>query len=237
MRVLICFSCLMVMMITVAHAVQIQTVNNYDDISVKVSITEPNSVMLTGDRIQQMKAPGNTLIDACNGKQNCKLIDEVTGVFTFMPSPLYQTRTFTINLMTENGFFYNLLINPKPIPSQTIVLKPYANGLNNALPMQTSEYEKSMVDFLHALVNGHLPNGFKQTKPPQKILKAKRTQLKPLLVISGKHITGEIFELSNLTNQPIIVDEKWFNWSGTKAIALDRIQLAAFEKTRMYRIS
>jgi conjugal transfer pilus assembly protein TraK len=224
--------------LSIAEGAQIKTVRNYDEIFIKASIKEPNSIMLEEDRIQQIKAPGNTLVDACNGKANCKLIDDSTGILTFMPSALYQTRTFTINLLTEKGFFYNVRVEPKPIPSQTIVFKSYKNPVIRAHAPSTSGYEKTMVGLLRALVNGHLPEGFTQTIPSKSsVYKAQRTQLKRLLVVKGNHLTGEIFELKNLTNQPMDVQESWFNWSGTKGIALAKTRLSAFESTRLYRIS
>lgn len=224
--------------ITAATGAQIKTVHNYDDISVRASIKEPNNIMLEEDRIQQIKAPGNTLIDACNGKPNCKLIDETTGILTFLPSPLYQTRAFTINLLTEKGMFYNVRVEPKPIPSQTIVFKTYKNPIIRAREPKTSSYEKVMVGFLKALVNGYLPEGFSQDIPKKtQIYKAKTTQVKRLLVVKGNQMKGEVFELKNLTNKPINVNESWFNWPGTKAIAVAKIHLRAFETTRLYRIS
>lgn len=221
-----------------ANAAQVKVVKNYDDIQVTASIKEPNNIMLEGDRIQQMKAPGNTLVDACNGKQNCKLIDDSTGMLTFLPSPLYQTRAFTINLLTENGFFYNVRVEPKPVPSQTIILKAYQKPVIRAHAPNTSGYEKVMVHFLKALVNGYVPEGFAQTIPSKApIYKAARTQIKRLLTVNGNRMCGEIFELTNLTNKPLDVKESWFNWPGTKGIALGKVHLAPFEKTRLYRIS
>lgn len=221
-----------------AQAAQVKVVKNYDDISVNASIQEPNNIMLEGDRIQQIKAPGNTLVDACNGKPNCKLIDDTTGILTFEPSPLYQTRAFTINLLTENGFFYSVRIEPKPIPSQTIILKAYQKPVIRARAPNTSGYEKVMVNFLRALANGHVPEGFTQTIPSKSpIYKAQRTQLKLLLTVNGNHLCGEIFELTNMTNKPLDVRESWFNWKGTKGVALGKVHLAPNEKTRLYRIS
>ena len=153
------------LLVATAEGAQIKTVRNYEDISIKASIKEPNSILLEDDRIQQIKAPGNTLVDACNGKTNCKLIDDTTGILTFLPSALYQTRAFTINLLTEKGFFYNVRVEPKPIASQTIVFKAYKNPVIRAHAPRTSSYEKVMVGFLRALVNGYLPEGFTQTIP------------------------------------------------------------------------
>ncbi len=220
------------------EAAQIKTVKNYDDVSVNASIKEPNSIVLEGDRIQQIKAPGNTLIDACNGKANCKMIDDATGILTFLPAPLYHTRSFTINLLTEKGFFYNVRVEPKPVPSQTIILKPYKNPVIRAYAPRTSSYEKVMVNFLKALVNGYLPEGFTQKIPrTAHIYKAQRTQIKRLLIANGNDLCGEIFELTNLTNQVLDVKESWFNWPGTKGVALAKTHLAPHEKTRLYRIS
>ena len=69
------------------------------------------------------------------------------------------------------------------------------------------------------------------------VYKAQRTQLKRLLTVKGNHMCGEIFELKNLTNKQIDVNESWFNWPGTKGVALAKTHLAPFESTRLYRIS
>lgn len=224
--------------ISTAQGAQIKIVQNYEDVFINASIKEPNNLMLEDDRIQQIKAPGNTLVDACNGKPNCKLIDDTTGILTFLPSPLYQTRAFTINLLTEKGFFYNVRVEPKPIASQTIVFKTYKNPIIRAREPHTSSYEKVMVGFLRALVNGYVPEGFTQTIPKKTaIYKAQRTQLKRLLIVKGNRMRGEIFELKNITNKPIDAKESWFNWPGTKGVALAKSHLAPFETTRLYRIS
>lgn len=221
-----------------AHAAQIKTLKNFDEVTVRASIKEPNNIVLEDDRIQQIKAPGNTLVDACNGKPNCKIIDDATGILTFLPSPLYQTRAFTINLLTEKGFFYNVRINPKPIQSQTILIKTYKKPVIRAYAPRTSGYEKSMVGFLRALVNGYLPEGFTQKIPKTAhIYKSQRTKLKRLLIVNGNDLCGEVFELTNMTNQPMDVKEVWFNWPGTKGVALAKTHLAPHEKTRLYRIS
>ena len=234
-RVLMLLGCLLVLD---AQSAQVKVVHNYEDITIKASIKEPNNIVLDEDRIQQIKAPGNTLVDACNGKANCKLIDDATGILTFLPSPLFQTRAFTINLLTEKGFFYNVRVEPKPIASQTILLKAYQKPVIRARVPHTSGYEKVLVHFLRALVNGYLPEGFIQTLPSKaETYKAQRTQIKRLLTVKGNHLCGEIFELANLTNKPLIVKESWFNWPGTKGVAVQKRHLAPFEKTRLYRIS
>lgn len=221
-----------------AEATQVKVVRNYDELQVTASIKEPNNILLEGDRILQMKAPANTLVDACNGKPNCKLIDESTGILTFLPSPLYQTRAFTINLLTENGLLYNVRVEPKPISSQTIILKAYQKPVIHAHAPNTSGYERVMVHFLKALVNGTVPEGFAQTIPiTAPIYKAANTQIKRLLTVNGNHMSGEIFELANITNKPLVIQESWFNWPGTKGIAVGKLHLAPFEKTRLYRMS
>lgn len=217
---------------------QVITVRNFADITIKASIKEPNSILLKDDRIQQMKAPANTLMDTCNGKANCKLIDDATGILTFLPSVLFHTRPFTINLQTEKGYFYNVRIEPKPIPSQTIVLKAWQKPLIRAIAPQTSGYERMMVSFLKALVNGQLPEGFTQTIPKRReTYQAKRTEIRRLLSIRGNDLRGDVFELKNRTNKELDVKESWFNWPATRGIALAKTHLAPFEKTRLYRIS
>lgn len=235
-RLSLCLS--LAMLANASFGAQVKTVKNFDDIEVTASITEPNNILLDDDRIQQIKAPGNTLSDSCNGKENCSLIDPSTGSLTFLPSALYHTRPFTINLVTEKGYFYNVRVKPKPVASQTILLKAYKKPVIRNRAPQNSSYEKMMVNFTRALVNGHLPEGFTQTLPGKPVIyRAKNTELKLLLTVIGNNLCGQIFELTNKTSRPLLVRESSFNWPETKSIAVDKTTLAPFEKTRVYRIS
>ncbi|WBV63957.1 type-F conjugative transfer system secretin TraK [Legionella pneumophila 130b] len=85
------------LLIATAEGAQIKTVRNYEDIFINASIKEPNNLMLEDDRIQQIKAPGNTLVDACNGKANCKLIDDTT-VFLLFCHRLYTTHELLLSI-------------------------------------------------------------------------------------------------------------------------------------------
>jgi conjugal transfer pilus assembly protein TraK len=221
-----------------AFGLQVKTVRNYEDIAIKASIKEPNSLTLEDDRVQQMQVPANALADTCNGKSDCKLIDETTGIFTFMPSNAYKTQSFTINLLTEKGYVYNLRIEPAPVPSQTVLLKAYKKPVIGATAPQTSDYERTLVSFLKSLVHGHNPEGFTETIPKtHEKYRASRTELQKLLIVKGNDLTGEVFEIKNLINKPVTLKASWFNWPGTKGLALAQTHLKPFEKTRLYRIS
>ncbi|WP_131775022.1 type-F conjugative transfer system secretin TraK [Legionella anisa] len=220
-----------------AQASQVKTVKNYDEVAIQASITEPNTVVLEEDRIVQLKAPSNTMVDVCNGKPNCKLIDESTGALTFLPAALYHTKSFSLNISTEKGYFYTLHIEPKPCSSQTIVLHPYQKPIIQAQP-QDSGYERVLVHFFRELVNGRIPEGFTQTPVKQsKPVKGRYTQLKRISLISGNELKGETFELTNISKQTIVVKESWFNWPGTKGVAVDKHHLLPNQSTHVYRIS
>lgn len=223
----------------VGFATQVKTVRNYEDIHIQASVKEPNSIMLEEDRIQQMRAPSNALADSCNGKANCKLIDETTGIFTFLPSSAYKAETFTINLLTEKGQVYNLHIEPAPVPSQTIVLKAYKKPAMRAYAPQTSAYEQVLVNFLKALADEKTSTeGFTEVIPGKhERYRASRTELQKLLTVKGNDLTGEVFEIKNTTKRSIDLKSSWFNWPGTKGLALAKTHLQPFEKTRLYRIS
>ena len=224
--------------INLSFAAQIKTVTNYDEVPVTVSITEPNTLLLRDDRITQMRAPANTLIDVCNGKPNCKLIDETNGSLTFMPSPLFHTRAFSLNISTEKGNFYTLRVTPKPISSQTILLKSYQNPVTQKKAPQLSSYEQSILYFTRYLVNDRIPDGFTQvTANKPKLFKGRFTELRLLSTLTGNELQGEVFELINTSQRPIDIKESWLNWSGTKAIAVAEHHLLPRQSTRVYRIS
>ncbi|HRD70431.1 MAG TPA: type-F conjugative transfer system secretin TraK [Legionella sp.] len=219
-------------------AAQIKTVKNYDEVAIEASITEPNTLLLHEDRIAQMKAPANTLIDICNGKPNCKLIDETTGSLTFMPSPLFHTRAFTLNLTTEKGNFYNVRITPKPISSQTILFKLLQKPNIQKKAPQPSSYEEELLNFFRHLIHGSIPEGFSQSIPKKiQLIKGRWTQLQLLSSVSNQEVKGEVFELINMTQRPIDIKESWFNWAGTKAIVVSSHHLLPHQSTRIYRIS
>lgn len=223
--------------ISTAFATQVKTVANYDEVGVNASITEPNTLLLHEDRITEMKAPANTLVDVCNGKPNCKLIDETTGALTFMPSPLFHSRAFTLNISSEKGNFYNIRVMPKPISSQTVLLKSYAKPLLLKEIVQTSPYEQTLLRLMRSIVNEHIPEGFTQnTSIKPKLFKGRFTQMRLLRTLSGDTLQGEVFELTNTSQRPIDIKESWLNWSGTRAIAVADHRLLPHQSTRVYRV-
>jgi conjugal transfer pilus assembly protein TraK len=220
------------------QAAQIKTVKNYDEVHVQASITEPNTLLLEDDRIMQMKAPSNTLVDVCNGKPNCKLIDEGTGVLTFMPAPLYHTKTFTINVITEKGSFYSMRVEPKHISSQTILFKTYQKPVIKAQVPENSLYEQNIIHFFKEMMNGHVPEGFTQTVLPKpKVYKGRRTELRLVQTMTGNNLRGEIFELTNTSNAPLTVKEAWLQGLKVKGIVVESHHLAPRQSTRIYRVS
>ena len=95
-----------------------------------------------------------------------------------------------------------------------------------------------MVEFLKILISEEAPEGFVKTKAnPVKVYQSKHSRLKKLMTIRGNDLCGEVYVLTNTTKHPLEVKESWFNWAGTKSVAITKTHLEPHEQTKLYRIS
>jgi len=131
---------------------------------------------------------------------------------------------FTIE--TEKGHTIDLELTSSQITPQTILLKLNALRKTGSQIQHTSSNQNQVIELMIAMAGGKSQKGF-TTEYAQTTIK-NRKDLKVQLIAKylGSDLVGEIYTLTNLTAQPLIVNEKDFLLEPTiLAIALETKEL------------
>jgi len=204
--------------------------NPNDSASAKISSLELSRIFVEGERIKSIRGMENTYIFKS---------DNTKGEIYLKPTPLYQTKMFTVFINTESGRTFTLLLTPVDVPSQTIMIKSQgiikkAEKWERILP-----YEGTLVNLVLAMFNETEIDGFEvknviDVKP--KFLGDIAT-LKLLTVYNGNHLTGEVFEVKNRKKSQIVITEKEFYKPNARAIALKDHVIEGGASTLLYVIT
>jgi conjugal transfer pilus assembly protein TraK len=211
-------------------ALQIKNVVDNETTSAKISSVDVTRIFVQGDRIKSVKG-----LKGAYTREN----DEKNGEIYIQPTPLYQTRTFTLLIDTEQGRHFTLMLHPTSSPSETLMLVPKGVGRERAARFeQASSYELTLTHLLHAMKNGVMPEGYAVREVNDKTTYqfGNRFSLKLKTIYEGLNLRGEIYQITSKQPYAIYLDEREFYKKGTRAISLETIQLPPRATIHLYRI-
>lgn len=136
-----------------------------------------------------------------------------------------------------SGEVFSMILIPKEIPSQTIVVRLPKEDISDALSWETSHsYIAGLKELIKAMYEGKPPKGFsvKEANEERPLWKEIRVILKQ--IYRGATLQGEVYELTNITREPVRFLEKEFYEKGVLAVSLDRHELKPGEKTELYLV-
>lgn len=139
--------------------------------------------------------------------------------------------------IVPSGEVFNMVFVPKEIPSQTVVVRMSKEDITDALEWETSHsYVSGLKDLIKAMYEGRPPKGFsvKEVEEEKPVWKEAKITLKQ--VYRGATLQGEVYEVVNITKEPIRFVEKEFYEKGVLAVSLDRHELKPGEKTELYLV-
>ncbi len=198
----------------VCLALQTRSVLENQKVNAEVGVNELNRIVVHHDRIMQaFGIAGKFTIET----------EEQTGQIFVTPN---STGQMYLNLLTEKGHTIDLELTSSQITPQTILLKLNALKKPSSQIQHTSSNQKQVIELITFMASGKSPKGF-ITEYAQTTIK-NRQDLKIQLITKylGSDLVGEIYTLTNLTAQSLIVNEKDFLLEPTiLAIALETKEL------------
>lgn len=185
-----------------------------------VSRSEPNLITVSGRKI--------------------KRIYGAEGSFTVTPEPetgsawlkpISDKPMMTVFITDEDGQHYKILLKVQDIPAETIIVKG-ANKLPGLVINQKNEPRNDdILNMVDALYNGE-GDGTRKKIP---LWKGTRFELARTIDLRG--IRGEAYLLTNLTNKPIVMDEREFYRDGVEAIVIENPDLEAGQTTEIFVVN
>ena len=229
----------------VTHAMRTYPFSNGDTVSVPLSNTDINRLMVKGDQITGIICPAMAAhpnMQLCKGStptnaQGQSLDPSHSGYLTINPQA---KKAFSVQLTTLSHRYLTLLVIPQQIPGVTVRLKPMDAGIGNkpSLPQGTS-YTEGVAMIMKKMMTHHIPEGYgyQQIHDAMPLQVNKQLAMVPLAIWRGRIYTGTAYQLINPSKRAIQFDERLFYHQGVAAIALTKDYLGPKQTGVVYILS
>lgn len=199
-----------------------------------VSLTDGKSVFMEMSKknLNLIKFP----LDGIRVYTSSKLLDiKIDGENVFVKfleeEPLGPQEVFFV---TPSGV-YSMILVPKEIPAQTVVVRIPTEDLAEALNWEASHsYISGLKELIKAMYESRPPRGFSVKEVDQERSRWKEIKEQLKRVYTGATLQGEVYELTNATSGIVRLEEKEFYEKGVLAVSIDRHELKPGEKTELY---
>jgi type-F conjugative transfer system secretin TraK len=216
-----------------AIAIQLLEVRDGAVVSARISGDEPNRLLIRDGRVH--KAWG------AEGKAVFKP-DKDTGQVYLQPADEWRHRPFSLFVKDEEGAVYTLVLTPKDTPSETVTLiRPERVPVvdrEKAVSWETEQpYEKTLLELVRHMARETLPDGYTRIGIDREIELWREARLVVQTRYMGGHISGEVYELTNVDSKPIRLEEREFYREHVLAVSIDRHALAPGAHTKIYLVT
>ena len=178
----------------------------HDSVKVYTS-SQVLSVKVEGKNIFLMIHPGVKYEEADAGQEQAQ----------------YQPEQFFI--VADEGT-YSFIAIPKDIPAQMYIAQSEGKVAKAAEWEKERDYITLLKDLIKAIVNENPPNGYQYKERAEKVsAPIKNTEVTMVGVYEGATLTGEVYHISNLGEETLILSEQNLYGEGVMAVALSASEL------------
>ncbi len=210
-----------------AFALQVVDVVDGRTVPVKVSRKELNRIsMADGARIDHIWGAQDRMQvepDSSSGQVFVRVVGK---------------KPFSIFVRADNGETYTLLAAPTDIPAETVFLRPpYHSNPNGDSADRALPYIKRIERLMSALGRHALPEDYTPSADSEVIPLWEQVQLERKAIYSGDTLSGEIYTLTNLSPDEMVLDERELRLlpgHPVAAVAIDIHRLRAHEATEVF---
>lgn len=211
MRIFIFF--IAVMLVNLAHAAQIRLAESDGEIAGIVSMREVNRIAVQDDRIRAVaKTPNGWAVEH----------DDITGDVFLIPQQVKEKSPVNLFITTEGGHTFQLLLSPRDIPSEQILIRTLKTDLP-ANPSVRIELRKDhLAELIRLMRTGSLHKDYQRMSGEGEslpfTLHKNANQINIEDVWQGKSLTGWYISFVSTRNIPThqLVHNAsaiWLEWS------------------------
>lgn len=231
MRKLMIASALAILSQTTCYAESIHVKDN-SDFALTLSQSNYNRVFIKNDKILDFAFPNNAM---------ALKRDEGDGSVYLMPAT---TNPFTLFLTTEAGRHFSVTVNGEASLGKTIELVPQQpviaksnTGITKAASLSKDAMPETILSMITHMERHEALQGVNIKRQYARSERwSKGLTLLPKELWEGNDIKGEIIELYNGGNEPLLLSQEWFAKGDVKAIKFSRGTLAPKESALLYRV-
>lgn len=188
------------------------SIGNNQQIAVQLSLSSPNKLQVSGDKIKQIVCPPN----ACQVRYDAH--DPTGSAFV----SVLDGSSFTAYVTTTHYRTFSMLVTPFNSPGMTLVFNPVDGAPVSDSPQKGSDYVASLIQLTGAVIKNAQPEGYGYVaaQRPHGVTLQNGLVLKPLGAYVGNAMTLIAMSAFNPTHNPISISESYFYKQGVRSISL-----------------
>ncbi len=211
-----------------AHAASILEMRDGGSATAKISLKDPTRIRVEGAHITDVlgssvrtdKNPQGTLTVST---------DEAKGEVYLQPSSAKPLPATSVFISTDQGT-YTLVLVPLDIPADTLIIRDRSIAVAPAIGKRLPNHEKELVNLLKQIAADILPSGLQVTEVNKPISLWKEARFTLMRRYEGHpRWIIEAYLLTNVSEAPMVLDEREFLTEGVAAVGLEQTILAPGE--------
>jgi conjugal transfer pilus assembly protein TraK len=210
-------------------ATQIVEQSDKQPVQVNVSAREANRLAVEGRRIASVVPAQPGLVSAKK--------DETQGVMYFTLTG-EQTGTVTLFVTDELGINYKIVLVPRPIGAEEIILRPPAEKLvaKKGADGKATSYQRRAKDLIVVMADEEAAAAanVERVKVNKEIPLWQEARLVLVARFNDTDIVGEKYLLTNVSGAPMVLVEQELYRRGVRAISIKNQTLGPGEATDIY---
>ena len=217
---------------SMTHALTTQSFRENTDITVSLSDSNYNRLVVRGDKITQAHFPEGSM-----GIKN-----EEDGSLYVM---VVNHEPFTLFLTTEAGHHFSATVNAESALGKTIEFIPQATAVaahvvavhEKLASRQNPPMANAIASLMTKMIKTEKPAGFELKHHYGRVIRLQQgLMLTPKITYNGMELNGEVMEIYNGSKLPLDLNESWFVDKDVKAVSLSAATLAPKQKAIVYRV-
>lgn len=207
------------------YALQLKQLHKDHRLVADISLNSINRIYVEDDRIAQVFGLNEDLVIET---------DNNTGQIFLRTK---QNKPIDLSVITEKQVTLDLRLLPKDISGETIIIKTNKPTEPAKISAKTTSYLDQTTTLMLAMANNQSITSFTINKVHKEILLWDKIDLLQTSEYIGNKLIGEVYSLTNKTQDRIFLTETQFGWQkGVAAVAIKKHALAPKETTQIYVI-
>lgn len=193
---------------------------------VNISANEQNRLSVSGRRIIHVVPSQKGIISVIK--------DEAHGAlyFKLIAGSAYRG-TLTLFVSDDQGETYRIILTPKNIAAEEILIKP-PNETKRINRDQAVSYQRQVKNLLLSMTNKEYLDGIEVKLVNRRLPLWKESELTLLAQYVENRLVGEKYSLTNISPSKMIMVEQEFYRPTVRAVVIDQYQLSPGETTEIF---
>jgi conjugal transfer pilus assembly protein TraK len=211
-----------------AHALQPLDGDDGATLYAKVSKKEVTRIFAERGRISSLRVK--------DGELNIAGDDDTGQLFVTVPDGV--SKPINGFLTTEDGRTFNIILQPTDIPGDSIVVKQSRAKVAKAAEsvFKTNTYDKVAKRLISVMANDELPDDMEIKEVGRQLALWKETSMTLERQYNLENTVGERYIVSNVSKEPMVLDEREFYRKGVSVVAIEQLNIAPGDATHVYII-